>query len=76
MYLDSRTITFEASWKLLTSLSHILIASGVWRWFKGTLGGNLWSASVRDISGWKGNLANKLDPSADVVVDMGGSGGK
>ena len=72
VYLDSRTMTFEASWKVMTSLTHVLIATGLWRWPGGTLGGNLWAQSVKDITGWKGNLANVLNPAADAIVDMGG----
>lgn len=73
LYLDSRTMTFEASWKYSTALSHILIASGAWRWFAGSVGGNLWAQSVGNIQGWRGNLANVLDPKAEVIVDMGAS---
>jgi hypothetical protein len=77
LYLDSRTITFEAMWWLFTSLSHVLLASGVWRKSGieglGANGVNNWASSVRQISGWRSWLANRLDPANnDVIVDLGG----
>jgi hypothetical protein len=86
LYLDSKTITFECSWRLITTFSHILLASGVWRTadLEGGIGllvggagvaafQNLWSQSVRDIQGAQGNLFNQLDPAAQAIVDLGNS---
>jgi hypothetical protein len=72
IYLDSKTITFEASWWLFTAFSHILEATGVWRVPKDSVGGNLWAGSVKDVMGYAGNLVNQQVPFEDVIVDMGG----
>jgi hypothetical protein len=67
--LDQKTITFHASWRLMTTYSHILRATGVWR-TAGTEGGQNWVTSVRNIQGWTGNLPNSLDPTQDAIVDL------
>ncbi len=74
MYLDSKATTFSASWRLVTTFSHILLASGLWTKLTevGPPGGNnLWATSMRDISGATSWLANGLDPRLDVIVDFG-----
>lgn len=85
LYLDSKTTTFSATWRLLTTFSHIILASGLWRKvpeFDGT-GGNLWAASMavpgavavgggRNVMGSNSWLLNRLDPRLDVIVDFGG----
>ncbi len=70
LYLDSKTVTFSASWRLVTTFSTILVASGVWKKVASD-GGNTWAASVRDISGWKSWERNLLDPAAAIIVDFG-----
>ncbi len=70
LYLDSKTVTFSASWRLITTLRGILAASGLWR-YNPFDGGNNWRTSVSDISGWKSWLENDLDPAQDVIVDFG-----
>lgn len=78
LYLDSKTVSFSATWRLVTTLSHILLASGLWKKIDehkpGTppRDGNLWALSMRDISGSESWLPNKLNPAADVIVDFGG----
>lgn len=72
IHLESKTITFEASWLLLTNQRTILVATGVWRWEKNTIGGNEWATSVQDISGWKSWLANSPDTAPAVIVDLSG----
>lgn len=74
LYLDSRTISFQASWWVITTFSALLGATGVWRWLDGSAGGTLWAQSVKDIMGWRSWGANALDPKLDVVVDLGFAG--
>lgn len=73
LYLDSKTITFTATWRLMTTFNNILLASGLWKKVPETdgQGGNLWAISMRDVSGSESWLANKLDPSLDLVIDFG-----
>ena len=70
LYLDSKTMTFSATWRLTRTISAILIASGLWKKVPFD-GGTFWSTSVTDISGWQGNLQNNLDPTQDLIVDFG-----
>lgn len=74
MYLDSKTITFSATWRLTTTFSHILLASGIWKKLPedDPNGFNLWASSVRDISGSNSWMINRVDPALDVIVDFGG----
>lgn len=72
LYLDSKTISFHASWYLVTSLSCILQASGVWRWLENTAGGSAWAGTMFDIMGWRSVLVNELDKNFDLIVDFGG----
>jgi hypothetical protein len=71
LYRDSKQITFEVSWLLTTTFVSLLGSSGLWRWDPKSLGGNVWALSVQDITGWKSWLANRVDASADMIVDMG-----
>lgn len=73
LYKDSKTITFSATWRMVTTLSHILIASGIWKKVpeNGANGNNRWATSVRSRSGALGPLPNYLDPSMDVIIDFG-----
>ena len=71
LYLDSRTVTFSATWLLGTLFSHILLASGLWTKVRSD-GGNVWATSVRNISGWKSWESNQLNPAQDAIVDFGG----
>lgn len=74
LYEDSKTVSVSATWRMATSLSTILLASGIWRKLpeKDTAGGNLWGISMKDISGSRSWLPNTLDPALDVIVDFGG----
>ncbi len=81
LYLDSKTTSFSATWRLVTTFSHILIASGLWKKVdeSDARGNNLWAASMRigpggptGIMGAFGWLPNKLDSTLDVIVDFGG----
>ena len=74
LYLDSKIVTFSATWRLATTFSHILIASGIWTKLAETTvaGENLWGASMKDISGSRSWLTNTLDPNVDVILDFGG----
>lgn len=74
LYLDSKTASFSATWRMTSLFSHILLASGMWK--KLPDGGdapdkNLWALSMADVMGSRSWLANQLDPSADIIVDFG-----
>ncbi len=74
VYLDSKSVSFSASWRMTASIDTILAASGLWRKLpeNDNRGGNLWAASMKDISGSRSWLPNRLDPTQDVIVDFGG----
>ncbi len=72
LYEDSRTMTFNASWVLLTTFRNVLEASGVWNWLPNSVGGNAWATSLENVSGWRSFLDVGLDPQAEVIVDFGG----
>lgn len=74
LYADSKTITFSASWRLVTTFSHILLASGLWRKLqeKNAAGQNVWAIAMRDIQGAQSWLQNRANPNVDVIVDFGG----
>jgi hypothetical protein len=74
LYLDSKMMSFSATWRINTVFSHVLLASGLWVKVeeKNIKGGNLWKTSVEDVSGSESWLANKLDPKLDIIVDFGG----
>lgn len=71
LYLDSKTITFEASWRLITDISAILRATGVWRDF-GLTDKGTWAIGMKDIMGWRGNLINEINPASLAIIDVGG----
>jgi hypothetical protein len=71
LYEDSKTITFQAAWTFTCTFSTLMAASGVWNYAQ-DVGGQTWATSVGDIVGWRGPLAARIDPSAEVIVDMGG----
>lgn len=75
LYLDSRKITFGATWKLICSFSTLLFAAGIWKYPGGPEHGmesrTLWATSVRKIMGSRSWLANSVIGDADVIVDMG-----
>lgn len=70
LYEESKTISFEAQWRLLSVFQRILISTGLWR-RSGIEGGTLWESSVRAISGSFGPLTNILDPKSQAIVDFG-----
>lgn len=75
LYLDSKTTSFSATWRLVTTFSHILLASGLWKKVPETNpsrpGENLWAVSMADIQGSQSWMINRLDPALDVIVDFG-----
>ena len=71
MYLSSRTISFEASWRIITRWQGLLVAAGIWRQ-TGLEGGNFYATSMANISGAQSWLRNELDPAAQAIVDFGG----
>jgi hypothetical protein len=68
---DAKTITFQAAWIITTSFTSIMAASGCWNYAQ-DVGGNNWATSIGDIMGWRSALAARIDPSVEVIVDMGG----
>lgn len=74
LYKDSKTVTFEATWRFLSLLSNVLVASGLWR-KTGLEGGNFWATSIRNISAGRSWYENKLDLEDAAIVDFGGGGG-
>lgn len=70
LYLDSKTVTFSATWRLTTVFSEILLASGLWKKVPGHTE-NAWATSVRNISGYTSWLPNSLDPNTDAIIDFG-----
>lgn len=73
MYLDSKTISFSATWRLVTTLSHILLASGLWTKLpeEDAAGRDLWATTIEEVSKDNSWLENRLDPKLDVIVDFG-----
>lgn len=74
LYLDSKTTSFSATWRMITTFSHVLVASGLWRKVpeEDAQGNNLWATTMADISGSRSWLPNALDPATDIIVDFGG----
>ena len=70
VYLDSKTITFSCTWRLLTSFSEILLASGIWTKSPND-GGFKWATTMQGMAGPQSWLKNQLDPDQDVIVDFG-----
>ena len=73
LYLDSKTITFSATWRLISNFQHILVTSGLWTKVaeEDLPGRNLWAASMKNLSGHQSWLQNRLNPKLDVIVDFG-----
>lgn len=71
LYEDSKTITFQAAWAFTCTFPTLMAASGVWNYAQ-DVGKNVWATSVKDIMGWRGPLTARIDPSVEVIVDMGG----
>lgn len=74
IYQDSKMVSFSATWRMVCTFSHILIASGVWKKVpeEDAQGKNLWSLYMSNVSGSKSWLENKADASRDIIVDFGG----
>jgi hypothetical protein len=70
LYMDSKTVSFEVSWMLLTTFKTVLEASGFLR-TSGLEGGEIWAKSVADIAGGSSWLRNGVG-GGDVIVDFGG----
>ena len=72
LYLDSKTVSFSATWRLTVVFADILLASGLWTKLpESANNSNLWAASMRGVSGVTSWLPNRLDPALDVIVDFG-----
>lgn len=75
LYLDSKTTSISATWRLNSQFDYIMLGSGLWAKLpEDTVGlSNVWATSVKDIMGSQSWLPNKLDPSLDIIVDFGGN---
>ncbi len=75
LYLDSKTLSLSATWRITCNLDQILLASGMWSKLKSTdkQGNNLWALSMRDVQGVNSYNLNQLNPDLDVIVDFGSS---
>lgn len=87
LYQDSKTTSFSATWRMVTTFSHILLASGVWKKLpeQGNRNENLWETSM-NVAGSLGGqrtgpngvmcasswLRNRIDPKLDIIVDFAG----
>jgi hypothetical protein len=69
IYMDSKSVSFEVSWRLMTTYDTVLKASGFLRQ-SGIEGGDIWAASMKDIVGGTSWLFNSI--GGDVIVDFGG----
>lgn len=76
LYLDSKTISFSLTWRLVTTLSYILVASGVWKKAESSEldvnGNSQWAMSMRNVQGVTSWLPNVVAAELDVIVDFGG----
>lgn len=68
LYLDSKTVTFSATWRLNTFFSRILLASGLWKRVA-QFNENTWATSVSAISRGSSWLPNRV--LGDAIVDFG-----
>lgn len=81
LYLDSKTITFSATWRLVSPFSHIIQASGLWKKLpeQNSTGNNLWKTSMQapvpgsgtGIQGAFSWAPNNVNPATDIIVDFG-----
>ena len=73
LYLDSKTVTFEASWTLITVIDLVMRASGLWQGtgVNGDEERQLWKTSMADIMGANSWAINRIDPKADIIIDLG-----
>lgn len=73
LYQDSKTTSFSATWQLVSSFQTLLLGSGLWRKPVETdsQGRNYWAMYMRDVMKSKSWLENQLDPTLDVIVDLG-----
>jgi hypothetical protein len=74
VYLDSKTTSFSATWRITTAFDSILKASGLWSKVpeQDTQQRNLWATSMSRFSGSQSWLSDPVDPALDVIVDFGG----
>lgn len=74
LYLNSRDVSFGATWRINTTIHQILLASGLWRKlpYEDLQGRNLWAISMADVQGTSSWFTNQLDPSKDIIIDFGG----
>ncbi len=74
LYLDSKTVSFEASWQLMVRREDILLASGLWNYqHQGDpkAARTYWAATMRNIMGAGSWNRQRVNPAAEVVIDLG-----
>ncbi len=86
IYLDSKTMSFSATWRLVTRFAHILLASGLWTQlpYKDERNDSLWATSMKvpstyskggeemGVMGSRSVCSGKLNSALDIIVDFGG----
>jgi len=77
IYLDSKTVSFEASWIVTTTLSNLLAATGIWQSSgveaQGPVACGRYATSIKNITGPVSWLPNPVDPASLAIVDFGSS---
>jgi hypothetical protein len=78
LYLDGKTVTYEAQWKFFCQLSEILIGTGFQRYPRIRVAvaatdnyRDPWAITMQNIAGWKSYLAGSLDPAGSAIIDFG-----
>lgn len=73
LYLDSKTVTFSATWRICCKWELIMLGSGLWAKVreKDSAGRNLWAMSMKNIQGSSSWIKDRLDPNLDIIVDFG-----
>lgn len=74
IYLDSKTISFSATWRVLSKFQYILYASGIWKKLpeRDAQDRSLWATTMQPIQRSQSWLVNNVEPALDVIVDFGG----
>jgi hypothetical protein len=83
LYLDGKTVTLEAQWRLFSDLDKILLATGFQRYLKPQAvaadrryrgSNNTWAVSLQNVAGWQSWAPLGLDPAGSAIIDFGSVG--
>ncbi len=72
LYMDSKSITFEASWLLATRINEILLATGLFQQPPSVRDRNIWAVDMKNIMGARSWLVNAVDVKGEAIIDLGG----